>query len=364
MRSSTGAHFVALDHVRALAAFLVFSWHFTHGGAGSPTPFEGAPAIFPLALFDEGHVGVSLFMTLSGYIFARLLAGRTILYGPFLYNRALRLFPLLLLVFIVVGVREATSGSLPAYLLRLLSGFVTPDWPNGGWSIAVELQFYILLPALLALLQRDWRLLAVFLGAAVATRAALWTALGEVQTLAYATIVGRIDQFTLGILAWHVGAGMRGRWGVALTAFLMFSAFYWLFAAAGGYWKLGGFPSPNPVWIFLPTIEGAAFAVLIAWYDRSFSPAARGASGFVARLGEYSYSIYLLHFFVVFRIAAFIDEHVMSLSNFYVALAWSGVCFAAMALPGWVSYRFVESPFLRWRKRYLSDAAKQAAQAA
>lgn len=66
MRSSSGQHFVALDQVRGVAAFLVVAWHFLHGASGTPVPFEGAPAVFPLALADEGHTGVALFMVLSG----------------------------------------------------------------------------------------------------------------------------------------------------------------------------------------------------------------------------------------------------------------------------------------------------------
>lgn len=362
MRSSTGAHFIALDHVRALAAFLVFSWHFTHGFAGRPSPFEGAPSIFLFAPFDEGHVGVALFMTLSGYLFARLLDGRDILFGAFLFNRALRLFPLLALVMAVVGVSEARDGALLPYLVRLLKGFLLPTWPNGGWSIAVELHFYLLLPLLLAALRRNHAYALVFLGAALATRLAIWTALGGVQTEAYGTIIGRLDQFVLGILASRIGAVMTGRHAAAAAIAVAFAGGYQLFDAAGGYWKLGGFPSPSPLWIVLPTLEGAAFAALIAWYDRSFAPRATGLSGLAARLGEYSYSIYLLHFFVVFRAAAWIDAHVMSLSNYYVAWAWSLAAFCAMGAPAWLSTRFVERPFLRWRVPYFRARARAAAE--
>jgi len=82
-----------LDHIRALAALMVFSWHFLHFANGYPVPFEGAPLIFALALFDEGHTGVALFMTLSGYIFAKLLDGKVIKYYSFLKRRAVRLMP-------------------------------------------------------------------------------------------------------------------------------------------------------------------------------------------------------------------------------------------------------------------------------
>jgi len=92
---------------------MVFAWHFTHAWYGYPIPFEYVPAIFPLALLDEGHTGVALFMTLSGYLFAKLLDGKTIDYAAFLWNRALRLFPLLGVVVVIVGIGpgEAAIGA-------------------------------------------------------------------------------------------------------------------------------------------------------------------------------------------------------------------------------------------------------------
>lgn len=60
MKSTSGQHFLALDHVRALAAFMVFTWHFTHSSNGYPIPFDYVPLVFPFALLDEGHTGVAL----------------------------------------------------------------------------------------------------------------------------------------------------------------------------------------------------------------------------------------------------------------------------------------------------------------
>ena len=111
MRSSTGQHFVALDHIRAFAAFTVFAWHFLHADNGFPISFEGAPAIFPLAILDEGHTGVALFMVLSGYLFAKLLNGKRIAYSAFIWNRFLRLAPLLVFVFLIVGTQAYVIGA-------------------------------------------------------------------------------------------------------------------------------------------------------------------------------------------------------------------------------------------------------------
>ena len=49
MKSSTGHHFIALDHIRAFAALLVVTWHFIHNMSGIPIPFEFTPppVLFP-----------------------------------------------------------------------------------------------------------------------------------------------------------------------------------------------------------------------------------------------------------------------------------------------------------------------------
>jgi peptidoglycan/LPS O-acetylase OafA/YrhL len=106
LKSSTGKYFIGLDHVRALAAFIVFTWHFIHVNNGHLAP----PPIFPLSLLTEGHTGVALFMVLSGYLFAKLLDGKNIIYTQFIWNRFLRLAPLLLLVIFIIGLKKYFSG--------------------------------------------------------------------------------------------------------------------------------------------------------------------------------------------------------------------------------------------------------------
>lgn len=354
MRSSTGAHYIALDHVRALAALLVFSWHFTHGPAGFPVPFAGVPAVAPLALFDEGHTGVALFMTLSGYLFAKLLDGRAVHYPTFVLNRALRLLPLLVVVMAMVGVMRWRNGQpLGDYAWSLVQGFVYPAWPNGGWSIAVELHFYLLLPLLLGVASRRPTALLAVLAGALALRWGLHQSSGEVQTSSYWTLVGRIDQFVSGILFFHLRRHVAGRHLVVLMALAAFVGLYVVFDARGGFYGMPSYPSPSRWWIVLPTLEGLAYGLGIAWYDSSFQHGRGRLSSFIATLGEYSYSIYLLHVFVVFDGARWVHEHLLDLSRFETAWLGSIVAFALMVIPGYLSYRFIEAPFLRLRRPYL-----------
>jgi peptidoglycan/LPS O-acetylase OafA/YrhL len=363
VRSSSGAHFIALDHVRALAAYLVFVWHFTHASNGSPIPFDYVPGFFPLSILNEGHTGVALFMTLSGYLFAKLLDGKQIRYRAFIWNRVLRLLPLLALVVLVVGVTKFMHNEgMRSYAASIARGVLFPSLPNGAWSVTVEFHFYLMLPIFLWLLRKSKLLPVVIIMAAIALRVFLHHERGQVQYLAYWTIVGRIDQFALGILAYHFREAFARRHFLSVAIMIEFAVFYWLFDLNGGFFKSPTYPSPSPLWILFPTIEGAAYAIGIAWYDNSFAHSRSGVSRFIGRIGEYSYSLYLLHYFVVFDAARVVDRRIMDLSNFYVASLWSVVCFLSLVPAGYLSYRFVEGPFLRLRRAYVvSPAAVQEA---
>jgi peptidoglycan/LPS O-acetylase OafA/YrhL len=352
VRSTTGEHWIALDHVRALAAFLVFCWHFLHWSDGTPVPYVGAPGVFVLAPFDEGHTGVALFMALSGYIFAKLLNGRRIIIRWFLWNRVLRLAPLLAVTMILAGLNIAAHhGDYVGYLTSLPSGLVLPTWPNGGWSIAVELHFYILLPLMLLVLRRNPAWLALTLLVSIALRTAIFLHLGEVKSAAYFTIIGRYDDFALGMLAFEYRRFLVQKHGLALGTLVAYCAFYWAFDRAGGADGL----ERSWIWIALPTIEAACFSVLIGYYDQSVKVGDGRISRLIATAGAYSYSIYLLHLFVVNHVVHLIERY-FDLSNFYVALAWAVPAFLAMLPLGYLSFRFIEAPPLKYRRRYaISD---------
>src|SRR5688572_7289915 len=174
MRSTSGLYFSRLDHVRAVAVYLVFVWHFLHMTPVFPVPYGSAP-FFPFSVLDEGHTGVALFMTLSGYLFAKLLNGKQINYPAFFWNRFIRLAPLLLVVIVLVGITKfVNSEDLKQYTTNVVKGLWQPTLPNGGWSITVEGHFYVLLPILLWLFRKSPRYLLLFLLAAILLRVVLY----------------------------------------------------------------------------------------------------------------------------------------------------------------------------------------------
>jgi peptidoglycan/LPS O-acetylase OafA/YrhL len=354
MKSTSGEHYVALDQVRALAAFMVFTWHFTHFINGYPVPFEGALVIFPLALLDEGHTGVSLFMTLSGYLFAKLIDGKKILYKSFLFNRALRLFPLLLVVILVAPAQQALSGgSFIEFSKLIIEGVIYPTLPYGGWSITVEFHFYVLLPLLLALMRYNRYSLVLVVVAFVGLRYILFRHYLDAQSFTYLTIIGRMDQFVFSIFMFALRDKISGNWALALATAILFSIFYWWFDDVGGVYRHTKDVFPAWIWLILPTIEGIAYGLLISWYDNSCRPVSVGLSRLIGFIGELSYSTYMLHFFFVFKMAQFFNENIINISNFYLALFASIICFLLSLPISYLSYSFIEKPFLKLRRPYL-----------
>jgi peptidoglycan/LPS O-acetylase OafA/YrhL len=341
--------------MRALAAFLVFGWHFAHGFHGSPAAF--GPGLIPaLAPFNEGHCGVALFMCLSGYLFTKILDGKEVVWGSFYWNRLLRLAPLLITLFTINGIVILYNdpGLLGPYTAFILVGLVKPTWGFGAWSVTVEIHFYLLLWVLMPLSKRWAPSLLWVVAAALAARALIYTQGGDVAYYAYFTIFGRIDQFVLGMAAWHYRNFLRGKHLWITVAGVTFFVFYQWFASIGGYYGTQG---NRAIWIFLPTIEAVFCSFLVAYYDSTFAFRRRWFWTLLQLVGTTSYSIYLLHTLVVFEFAKWANGVLPGMSTWEESELVAIPFFLAVMPFAWLSYRFVESPFLRFRIPYTRDGA-------
>lgn len=155
----------SLDGWRALSILLVLLAH----SAGT----RGFPQILvPVA--HNGPIGVRFFFVISGFLITWLLLQE---YGKheaislkhFYLRRVLRIFPVYFIYLMVVGGLTQHSQSAWAWLANLT--FTTDFIPvqratNHLWSLAVEEQFYLLWPCLLAFtLKRGctWQSLIKFL---------------------------------------------------------------------------------------------------------------------------------------------------------------------------------------------------------
>jgi len=146
---------LGLDHLRALAITLVFLFHYR--SFGHPKWEE--------KICTFGWTGVDLFFVLSGFLIAgqlfdKMARGKKISLKEFWIKRVFRIIPAFLTVVLLYSLfpvlREAEQfAPVWKYLTFTVNFGLDRNIYNAfthSWSLCVEEQFYLVLPALLLLL--------------------------------------------------------------------------------------------------------------------------------------------------------------------------------------------------------------------
>jgi peptidoglycan/LPS O-acetylase OafA/YrhL len=356
LRSSTSEYLPRLDHLRFLAALLVLVWHAVHFNNQIATAY--VPRFWPLSIFEEGHTGVALFMTLSGFIFQAICRNRQIIYFEFLRNRILRIAPLFLVWTLFLFYTGDTDPS--KLFVAILSLLNRDAVPGAGWTIIVEFQFYVIFPFLVVFTRKyGIRYLVGLLLLAILFRSGVWYAQGTVQSLAYWTIFGRFDQFLLGMIGCELYF-RRPHW-FAQGSLLLATVVLWLwlyhrFNRLGGFYNIGTYPTKSLIWVFLPSVEGLFYAVITASYLGLNKTLPRFLDKSLAWLGSLSYSFYLNHLFVIdvsYKICTALEWKV---TRFTDALIFALlIVFPPLVVISAATYYLIELPFLSLRRRYFRD---------
>jgi peptidoglycan/LPS O-acetylase OafA/YrhL len=329
-----------------------------------------------------GYVGVDVFFVISGFLITGLLlrevdaTGRVALAG-FYARRARRLLPAAVIVLAtVVGLawlvmspveRTGVCGDVVAaalYVINWRQASEAVAYSELGaqasplqhfWSLAVEEQFYLVWPLLIAAIAwscrrgrgghrghdpRPW--LAVALGLLAA--ASFWYAVRLTAAqgdAAYFTTTTRAWELAAGGLlalapaAWWRRAGGRAAWGLAVAGALAI--------AVAAYCLSDRSPFPGP-WAALPVAGAAA---IIAAGEISHATGRRTfagwllASGPMRYVGRISYSWYLWHWPLIAFATAWQGQLSSTLLLVVVALSW---------IPAALTHRLVETPFRRSRR--------------
>jgi peptidoglycan/LPS O-acetylase OafA/YrhL len=365
----------ALDGLRGLALLAVMGLHTN-------------PSVLP-----GGFLGVDLFFVLSGFLITYLLVRERQKFGSiglrqFYMRRALRLCPALWGLLLVFGLATLVFGArhdfavfrrtVPSVLLYFFNWRlahptcpeITPSFQH-LWSLAIEDQFYLVWPILLAALlalrvRRRW-ILALVLAAIVAPAfLRAWLAplpgaanYGIVLRRLYIGTDSRADSLFagcfVGLLAgWELGP--KAKWALTVlrwSAWPTAAVVLFHFLACSGepgtkmhsylYFR-GGF-----------TILAISVAVLIA--ALIWSPPAR-MSRFLETsafrwVGAVSYGAYLWNYPIV---VVLMTWPIPVVGRNVILLSWVGSLTA-----GALSHYYLEAPFLRlkhrWERRRISSVA-------
>lgn len=348
-----GRRYVAgLDGIRAIAVLGVIAYHVNLPGAGG------------------GMLGVGVFFTLSGYLITDLLLsywGRhgTLGLGDFWLRRARRLLPALFLMLAAVSVWVALfdAGQLAAVRRQVVAAALyVSNWStieqNGSyfarfapplpldhlWSLAIEEQFYLVLPFVVFLLPRRALAVALLLGIAAApVLQFFWPGFH-----AFVNAPWRADTLLSGaMLAFLVRqpafvASMRARpdllrallVALSLGAVLL-SAVPEAFGSLKYFWLAG----------LCATLLLTAYLGTEPWLVRCLE------SRPLVWFGQVSFAVYLLHQVVSGLVHGYLGHdqpQIRTLADAGFTLLALAITLALAAL----SYRWIEQPFVRYGHRF------------
>jgi peptidoglycan/LPS O-acetylase OafA/YrhL len=350
-----------LDTMRGFAALLVAYFHcrqvtwigmgaFHHSGARL---FEASSIAAWLTLpIAWGSAGVPIFFVISGYCIHRSSAAR-LLANPgyrldarqFWLRRFVRIYPVLFAALLLTAAVDTLSLSMPpvshkildigphAFLVNLLSlqGAAGKTYGSNGalWTLSIEVQFYVIYPLLFAL-RRRIGLNATLIGVALVNIVSAFT------LERHDVIVFPSFWFSWMLGVWIAEVRLRNPdarlpYGNALAVLLIVAG-----CGAFHFGQYGAFQ----LW-------AAGFACwLINALGRPTSGSGPIAQVF-AKIGDFSYSLYLIHLPLFVLGASFLFRSSLQSS------IWPSFEFTLVVLPiAWVFYQLFERPTL-WATRRL-----------
>lgn len=281
----------SLDALRCLAIVLVLGYH----------------APYYRVLGTGGWIGVDLFFVLSGFLISGLLFEEfkrtgSIDFWRFFWRRGLKIWPPFFLFIYAFIITRAVSGQTIPWRKVLETASFLQSYLSGGmadhtWSLAVEEHFYLMLPLALLLLVflRRGRanpftsIPAIFVIVSALCLAMRWQ-YGHRQALMTHL---RIDSLFAGVMlgylyhfkkAWF--KRLQGNHALVIAAACCLPAF---------------FVNELKYQVFGLTALFVGFAFLLAWSIDRRPESKFGALivGSAAKIGFYSYSIYLWHLMVL-----------------------------------------------------------------
>lgn len=387
MLSQNTTYIPRLDHLRFFAAIWIFFYHVYLNTYPDPAyqslsylaHWQPDGFFWPLVL--HGHGAVGFFIVLSGFTFSLITVGKKIDVGNFLRNRFLRIYPLYIfwIFLLFYAVKKNNTADLWVALfpfMDLKHNTMAQDFST-LWSTVIEVQIYLIFPFLKRFYEEKG---PIFYGGLILLliilRSLIYMTYGSTTNLAYWTLFGRLDQFLIGFLAGvfyqylmdkEMAVGEHsGRenlecrdenasqfcWYALPIALVLCAVSFKIFNIYGGG-DVFSEELNSKIWIIWPPIEAFVFAVFIMaylvfppWFPAFFEKT-------VAKLGELSFSIYVVQFLVLLALRSHYMVILTGNPSLDIFVNWLLIMLPCCLGLSWLTYQLIEKPFLNLRKKYV-----------
>ncbi len=359
-------YFKDLDILRFIAAYLIVLLHCFFGWKAffGKTPWVGSLPVFWQAkteiVLRNFAFGVDIFFLISGFLITYLLLSERERTGrvdvvKFYIRRAFRIWPLYFLLILTAPLLTYFFfEQSPDYLYQFLFVGNFDVIAHGAksaatdhlWSICIEEHFYLFCPLLIAFIPEKRMpqvLLAIVIGTILFRSYVAETQENYGMTL-YMHTLSRIDVLAIGGLLgyMHFKGFLRFNHSIG-TRILVYATFIFLFVFVD-YSECGT--------LFSSAFKKYTFVGLAAYWAGNFlfHPGAVWMvekNNFLHRFGKASYGIYMFNPVIILIVL-----HFFARNNWQNYLAFLTVVHVLLFSITFLSYRFIELPFLALKEKY------------
>lgn len=320
-----GKHLYSIDMLRGLVALLVCLYHFSEG-------FFPEEHLFRF-IFSRGYLGVEIFFVISGFVIPFTMYKSQYVYTKaknFMIKRLIRIEPpywcSIALIFIIdycatffkhyKDKEIAFEWKELLYHILHLNDFIGTPWLKGiYWSLAIEIQYYVLMAVIFPFLlfRKFWLATAVLLCLCMGR----WINADEL-VFYYGC------HFATGIVLFNYYIGDINQKQVWAGLIICYALTYWCFDI-----------------YHLSAVLGSS--IFILYFNKMIRP--------LVFLGKISYSFYLIHIQVGWTLMDALGRTYPD-SSLQLNLLISIVI---TIFASWIFYLIIEKPSHRWAKRMDTD---------
>ena len=354
-------HFESFDAVRFFACLKVFLLHIP-------------VFVFPVFSYlkQDGGVGVEMFFVLSGFlisyaIFTEKDNAGAINLKNFYFRRMLRIVPLYYLMIMfafctpyvlkLLHLHSSKAGYEPNWLIsflflenyKIIFEHCEPNVAplNLMWSLCVEMHFYLIW-GLIVYLVRMKKLPIVFIIIIILSNISRY--IFYINNLITSDILTNFDSFIFGAIPAYCLVKYKDKMDKWINDIPLWIKYASLIVVIVLLCLLPLVPVRINI-LIMPTVWGISFAWILTILSPCGSNFGISDRSVFSKLGKYTYGFYLFQSIWMIFLLKIFENLNLTLNNPWLAFLYIILSFFCTLLTSWVSYNYIERPFLRL-KRY------------